>query len=166
MYDVVFNFRHSCEIMKQQSLSHSQLRQCFPSVPAHSISVFFNHIHWNPITQQIALFMYLFIYYSAHLTNMLLSHISKTWFLTNKSHEHNTQQTESLFNKTNTSACFTVTAVFRVCCLRPVVSVSVFSSIPVGFLFCWHRCAALSRGTCVLGFLLMQTESFCFTLQS
>lgn len=45
-----------------------------------------------------------------------------------------------------------------VCCLHPVVSVPVFSSVPVGFLSCWHRCA-LSQGTSFLGLLLMQTES-------
>lgn len=45
------------------------------------------------------------------------------------------------------------------CCLYPVVSVSVFSSIPVGFP-CVDTDVLLSAGgTCVLGLLLMQTES-------
>lgn len=43
-------------------------------------------------------------------------------------------------------------------CLCPVVPVSVFSSIPVGFLLCWHMCCFELRGM-FFGLLLMRTES-------
>lgn len=141
-----------------------------PCVPAHSICVF--SITGTTEIQSLNRFSARVLSLSispcsTHHPKMQLSHVEypRTCFSTFWQINHmstSAQCTECLFEKTNTSACHTVTMVCKyefVCCLPLVVSVSVFSSILVGFPLCWHRCAALRGGTCVLGLLLMQTES-------